>query len=291
VSLSISWSGLSRYEYCHHKHLRVTEGKALRSPWSSRDFLAGNVADRVQREWLRQPDPQPGQMVAMVPDMLDRWTNPDRGEEDFRPVRWKGDPREDRRKVQEFCTEVVSKLEPILLKWVTPFDFQPELRFETHIAVPYLDGRLVAVTLVGGIDIVVRLPSGEFVLFDLKATRQDSYIAKTLGQGIFYSLAWKHYWGVHPVRFGFIAPALDERLIWCDISEDDYTTMRSRIMKFATGMWSGEWSPKFDNEGCDFCEVRHACDKFAIHLTPDDRGRNQASFEQALEARRSGRTS
>ena len=289
MSLQISWSGLQRYELCHQKHLRYIEGKALRSPWSSRDFLAGNVADRVQREWLRLPDPQPGQMVAMVPDMLDRWSNPDREEPEFKPVKWKGDPREDRREVLAFCTEVVRKLEPILLKHVVPYDYQPELRFETHMAVPYLDGRLVAVKLVGGIDIVVRMPSGDFVLFDLKATKSDAYIAKTLGQGIFYDMAWKAYWGVHPIWFGFIAPALDEQLIVNIFSDHERAVMGSRIMQFATGMWSGEWDPKTDNEGCDFCEVRHACDKYAIHLAPDDKGRHQASFEQALEARRSGR--
>ena len=77
------------------------EKKALAKPFNSRDFLPGTVADRIQREWLRSNNPLPGQMVQMVPDMIERYTNPDRLEEDFRPVRWKGDPAADRRAVQD----------------------------------------------------------------------------------------------------------------------------------------------------------------------------------------------
>jgi len=291
MTLVISWSSLQRYEHCKQRQLRTMEGKRLVKPYQGRDFLAGNVADRVQREWLRSPDPQPGQMAEMVPDMLDRWSNPERGEEEANPVKWKGDPRKDRAEVQAFCTMVVTRLEPILLKWVVPFDYQPELRFATYISLPYFDERLVAVKLIGGIDIVVRLPDERFLLFDLKATKNDSYIAKTLGQGIFYDVAWSSYFGKgSPLRFGFIAPALDEPLIWCDISAEDRQVMFSRIQRFAEGMWNGDYAPKVDNEGCDYCDTKQACDKFRIHLSVDDKGRNQASFEQALEARRSART-
>ena len=264
--LSICWTALQRYEACHQRHLRTMEGKAIRKPYASRDFLAGNIADRVQRAWLHLPDPQPGQMAAMVPDMLDRWTNPDREDEEFQPIKWRGDPQVDRKEVQEFCTLVVTRLEPILLKWVVPFDYQPELRFEAWIGLPDLNGDTTPVRLVGAIDIVVRLPDGRFVLFDLKATKQESYMSKTLGQGIFYDVSWAHYWGEHPIRFGFIAPALEERLIWCDINEGDRAVMRSRIMRFAHGMMAGEWAPKADDEGCEHCDCKHVCDKYALHL-------------------------
>jgi hypothetical protein len=249
------------------------------------------VADRVQRAWLALPDPQPGQMAAMVPDMLDQWSNPERDNPEFQPVRWRGgDPQRDRAEVLEFCTLVVTRLEPILLKHVVPFDYQPELRFETWIGLPDPSGDIKPVRLVGGIDIVVRLPDDRFVLFDLKATKQDSYIGKTLGQGIFYDISWKHYWGEHPVRFGFIAPALDERLVWCDISEEDRTVMRSRIMRFAQGMWRGDWAPKADDDGCDYCDTKHVCDKYAAPSSVDEQGRHRVSFDQALAARRSART-
>lgn len=262
----------------------------MRKPFASRDFLAGNIADRVQREWLSLPDPQPGQMAAMVPDMLDRWTNPDRAEGDFQPVKWKGDPQKDRADVLEFCTLVVTRLEPILLKWVVPFDYQPELRFEAWVGLPNLEGENTPIRLIGGIDIVVRLPDGRFILFDLKATKQDSYIAKTLGQGIFYDISWKHYWGEHPIRFGFIAPALEERLVWCDINDQDRDVMRARIMRFAQGMWAGDWTPRADDDECTYCDCKHVCAKFDLHLTVDDQGHHRASFDQALEARRSART-
>jgi hypothetical protein len=286
MTLTLSWTGLKRYEECHQLHRRVASGQAL--PQNSRIFLPGSTADRVMRAWLDQDDPKPGQMVTMVPDYLDRLTNHSRGDEDFREhVKWRGDPRKDKRDIVEFVTAVVSKLEPILMKWVVPNDYAPELKFRTTIGLPYLDGRTVGVMLIGGIDIVVRLPDGRWVLFDLKATKERRYIDATLGQGIFYDIAWESYYGEGPpVAFGFIAPALDEPLIWIKISDEDRRVMLTRMEAMAHGMWRGDWTPKVDNEGCEFCPARHVCDKFVIHLVKDERGRHRASFEGTIQKRR-----
>jgi hypothetical protein len=288
VTLKISWSGLSRYEACHHHHLRVIEGKAIRRGFASRDFLAGNVADRTMREFLRAPDPKP-ELPDLVDEWFERFTDPALGEEDFRPVKWRRDPSTDRAEVKEFVLQLVDELRPVLDQWVLPYDYHPELRFEVVIGLPYLDGRTVGVKLIGGIDVVVRISEDPptFILFDLKATKHDSYIAKTLGQGVFYDVAWAPYWGAGPPkRFGFITPALTEKLIWADIDDDDRRVMRARIEAFAQGMWRGDWSPKVDNAGCEYCDTQHACDKFAVHIVTDSVGKRRASFEDAVKLRR-----
>jgi hypothetical protein len=250
-----------------------------------RDYLPGSIADRGMRWWL-SGDPKPGLLVPRVLEMYDRLTNPDLGDDEYRPFTWKGNPQEDQQKVRDFLVKVATELEPILLKWVVPYDYDPEHRFRVVVGLPYLDERTVAVTMIGGIDIVVRIPDGRFILFDLKATVNDSYIAQTLGQGIFYDVAWKFYWGEHPVKFGFIAPALEDKLIWVDITPDDRRLMMDRIVRFAQGMWRGEWEPKEDNNGCQWCEAKNVCDKFAMHLTIDDQGKRRAAFENAVQTRR-----
>jgi PD-(D/E)XK nuclease superfamily protein len=286
MTLLLSWSGLKRYEACHQLHLRTI--KKQTTPPNARVFLAGACADLVQREWLNQEDPKPGQMVTAIPDVLDRLTNSERNFEDYRShIRWRVDRATDLRDISGFVKLVVTKLEPILLKHVVPYDYEPELKFRTTLGIPYLDDKPVGVLLLGGIDIVVRLPDGRFVLYDLKATKERRYIDSTLGQGIFYDIAWASYFGEgYPAMFGFIAPALDDPLIWVKVSDEDRQVMFSRITAFAHGMWRGDWKPKTDDAGCNFCEAKHACDKFAVHLKLDEVGRHRASFEQTVTRRR-----
>lgn len=299
--LLISWSGLRRWEECRHKHLRYIQGKVSRT-MDGRIFLPGTVADRVMREWLASPDPQPGQMEDAVEAMMERFANP-QNEDDrktARVIKWRGDPREDRAKVTEFVRDTVVKLEPILLEYVIPHDYEEELSFRTTIGIPYLDGRTVGVTLLGGIDIVTRLRDaiaidagrtlfapGEFVLYDLKATSDEKYVSKVVGQAIFYDIAFGHWWGDprQPRAFGFISPATNERLIWVKIDDAARRAMMERIIRFAHGMWRGEWEPKVSNTGCSYCECKHACDKFALHTKPGEEGRRRASFETAASRR------
>jgi hypothetical protein len=295
----VSWSGLKRYEGCHQQHYRSSiQRKSL--PVNSRVFLPGTAADRIMREWLNSPDPRPGQMVEAIDPMLDRLTKPELADEDFRKVQWKGNAAADRAGVREFVRLVLTELEPMLLQWVVPHDYQPELRFATTVHVPYLDGKPAPITLTGGIDIVVRLrhdvPSrglsaGEFVLFDLKATKDSAYIDATLGQGIFYDIAFGHWWGdvTEPKSFGFIVPAIDEKMVWTGITDYDRRVMVSRIVKMAQSMWAEHFEPKVDDDGCQWCEVRHVCDKFAVPISKDAAGKNRASFELAAQMREAAR--
>lgn len=244
------------------------------------------------REWLESSDPQPGQMIQMVDEVFIKLTAPrteeERVDRDARPVRWRGNPNEDRVRVREFVTEVVRDLEPVLLEHVIPYRYQPELKFSTTIGVPFLDGRLTGVSLIGGIDIVTCDDADNFHNYDLKATKDATYIDKVLGQAVFYDIAFGHWIGdtSQPRSFGFIFPACKEKLRRVEITDDDRRAMMARIIRMAHGMWRKEWDPKKDDAGCQVCEVRHACDKWKLDIQPDASGRNRVSFMEAANRRR-----
>lgn len=264
-----------------------------------RVFLPGTVADRVMRAWLDSPDPQAGQMEQMVPEYLDRFSQPPaEGVADepdrYKIIKWRGNPRRDKALVRNFVVEVVRDLEPILLKYVVPHEYEPEVKFRVSIAIPYLDGRLTQVDLIGGIDIVSRLlypewdlAKGDWVLYDLKATKDPAYIGKVIGQGIFYDIALGHWIGdvSQPKRFGFIAPAIPERVVWTQITDEDRRHMMTRIISFAQGQWRKDWDPKESDVGCKYCEVHHACSKWAVEVDRDAAGRNRTSFQKAAQRR------
>lgn len=263
--LTLSWSRLKQYEDCPQSVLRSMQGK--RTPVKDgRMFLQGTVADRIMREWLEQEDPKPGGML----ELLDKHLEQHAFNSDEYKIRWKGDPREDYAKVRKFVTEVVTNLEPILFDKVIPHGYEPELRFKTTVGVPYLDGRPVAIDLVGGIDITtMTLPEGpdsEYAIWDLKATANDAYVrGATLGQIYFYSIAIKSMFGKYPKEAGFITPACKEKVVTVDVTQAEIQKMMSRIIAYCHGVWRKEWQPKdkIDSQ-CDRCDVQHACDLFKL---------------------------
>lgn len=295
MTLTVSWTALRRYEECHQRQYRTMRGEITKQPFK-RSYLPGSIVDLVEREWLNQIDPQPGGMAKIAPDVIDRLTNPDRNDEAFEPFSWKGNPREDRANITDFVFECIKVLEPVLQRLVLPHEFEPEVKFRTVIGVPYLDGQIVGIILRGGIDIVTRLAfddlghkKGDFVNYDLKATVNDSYIATTLGQGTFYDLSWHAFYGQRPSAFGFIAPALEQNLWWSNIDDDERRVMMERIIAMAHGMWRGDWDPKIDDEGCQYCEARHACPKYTQHLVTDAMGKRRINFDESLRARTAAR--
>jgi hypothetical protein len=189
-------------------------------------------------------------------------------------------------------------MEPILVAHVLPYDYHPELKFRATIYIPDPWGKLSPLDLIGGIDIATRFEPpgvstefGRFRNYDLKATTNTSYIQQTLGQAIFYDVAFGHWIGDkrQPEGFGFIAPALPELVYWANITDDDRRAMLARIIKAANGMWLKKWEPKEDDSGCNYCDVKHVCDKFAIVSQTDAQGRNRASFGRS-GATRTART-
>jgi len=265
--IRISWTQLSNHEYCKQKAVLIRQHK--KSPTDNvRNFFHGTVCDRVMRAWLSEPDPTPGAMPGMVEDFIDLCAEELRAEESG-VVLWKS--RTDRAEMTEFCKTLVTRLEPMLVKWVLPFDYEPEYRFQVPIRVPYLDGTPAEIELVGGIDVLVRLPAygsasdlPRWQAYDLKATANPDYVRKTLAQGIFYDLAILAGFGRAPDEFTFLLPMVEDRqFVAAGVTDADRRSMLARIVAVAHDRWRGDDAPKLDAAGCSWCPVRGACRKFS----------------------------
>lgn len=272
--IKISWSQLQNHELC--KHRAMLQRRGGRSPVTDiRNFFHGTVCDRTMRWWLESDDPLPGQMADMVEEFIDRCLT-EAEENGEGVVRWKS--RTDRDEMTKQCRFIMRRLEPMLLKLVIPYEYQPEMRFKVPIRIPYLDGSPAEVDLVGGIDIAVRRPAERWFAYDLKATANPDYIRKTLAQGIFYDIAMLAMFGKSPEHFAFLQPAVvDNPIVVAKVSDEDRASMLARITRVAHDRWRGDDAPKKDNEGCSYCPVRFACSKFTVKATvfTPKRGRGQ----------------
>jgi hypothetical protein len=212
------------------------------------------------RAWLSQDSPQPGQMAAMVDEVLEA-AERDAPAEGDGVVRWKtaGDKAETR----EWCRELVIRLEPILLELAVPIEYQPAVRFSAPLVLPHPEGGQRQIQLIGEIDLLTRDAVGGWRVWDLKGTRDPSYWRKVVGQLLFYEVAVRLMHGDWPVQSGLIQPMIDQRVLTFEFSETDRRDMMYRMSKVATDIWRGALGPKADMAGCDRCDVRHACPKFA----------------------------
>ena len=261
MPLTISWSALKSHEECRQKHFLQQTGH--RSPGRDlRGFFHGTVADRVMRAWLDQESPELGAMPGMVIDMIDKCLVEAKDTEDG-VVRWKG--REDRGILTEYVVELVTRLEPWLVANVLPYDYQPEHRFRVPVRIPYLDGTPVVITLIGGIDILVRENEAENVwaAYDLKATKNDQYVKQVLGQGIFYDLAIRAAWGKSPRTFAFVQPMCKEAIVKVAITDDDRRSLMARIQRMAHSMWRKDFDVRGDTKPCGQCPVSYGCSRFS----------------------------
>lgn len=260
--LKISWSGLQAHELCKHKAQLYRDKK--KSPATNlRPFFHGIVADRIMRRWLEADEQRPGQMLAWVSEMVQVCLDRAKEEGDGL-VKWKGVA--DRSLMTEWVERLVVRLEPFLLQSVVPFDYEPEYRFRVPIRIPDLFGELAEIDLVGGMDIIVREclgPPEVWAAYDLKATENPDYLRKTLGQGVFYSLAHFAKVGIPFRTFAFVQPMVESNPVaYVDVTDADLRSMMSRIVKMAHDVWRGDTEPKASADGCAYCPVKHACLKF-----------------------------
>lgn len=228
-----------------------------------RNFFHGVVADRCMRRWLDSDNPVAGEMVSWVDEMVELCLEESRSRGDG-VVRWRD--LGDRARVTEWVRVLLERLEPFLLQNVIPYEYQPEFRFRVTIRIPDLNGELTEVDLVGGMDILVRESSGPPAVwagYDLKATENPDYLRKTLGQGIFYSLAQLALTGEKFRTFAFLQPMVEDNPVaHVKITDDDLQSMLARVVKMSHDIWRGDIAPKSDSEGCSMCFVKHACEKF-----------------------------
>ncbi len=264
--LRISWSQLQAFELCAQK-AKLLRQRRRSSVADVRSFFHGQVADRVMRSWLSEPDPQPGAMPDMVEPMIERCLA-ERAEEGEGVVRWRSGT--DRSEMAGYCRELLRRLEPYLVRDVLPFNYEPEHRFRVPLRIPYLDGSPAEVELIGGIDVLVQHPARAvgydptWAVYDLKATDNPDYIRKTLGQGIFYDIAVLAAFGRSPIEVGFWQPMVVEQpYVSAQVSDNDRRSMLARVVSVAHGRWRGEEEPRSDAEHCSYCPVKAACRKFS----------------------------
>lgn len=258
TQLSLSWSQLRNWEECKQKHHLMKSGH--RSPAQDiRGYFHGTVVDRVMRDWLSADGLVAGEMVTRVEDIMEREEQAALDSGDG-VVRWKH--REDRAEVLAFCRELVFRLEPILNEFVLPFEYEPAKRFKTVLEIPYLDGRPVPIFLIGEMDLLVRNQSGDFLVWDLKGTKDDNYWRKTIGQLVFYDLSTFAMFGQYSNGGGLIQPMCKQQVLPMTVSTQQRAEMMQRIVAMAHALWRKDYALRDDIKLCGYCPVRHACPRF-----------------------------
>jgi PD-(D/E)XK nuclease superfamily len=220
-----------------------------------RVFFRGNVADRAMRRWLQQDDPQPGQMAAWIDEVLAD-TEQEVISEGDGIVRWRS--ATDRHEVREWCLALVQRLEPILYRIVVPLDYEPAKRFKAPIKVQCPHGNMCQVLLTGEFDVLTRDSGGDFRVWDLKATEDNSYWRKTAGQLVTYDLACRLLYGKFPVRTGLIQPMCTQPVLEFAWTDEHRRVLASRISATALEIWGKQCKPRPGHQ-CYDCNVKHAC--------------------------------
>jgi hypothetical protein len=279
--LRVSWSALKRWEACHQRQKLYAEGKRSRI-YDGRAFLPGTLADRCMRRWLEagledRANLQPGGMLEYLEEEWATHTGP---QAEY-PIRWRGDPRQDKREVIYAISDALRKLEPILMDKVLPYDYRPEYRFVSVVGIPGTTEmeETVQIEIIGAVDVAVCMGPGRYGLYDLKLTRSDDYIRSTLAQLTFYDLAFHGWIGHQPTEHQFWAPLTQEVIIGTDITAAERAAMVSRIIQYAHGVWLGNWTLTTNkDQECFHCPVKHACPRFVPRISVDQQGRNRIAF-------------
>jgi hypothetical protein len=249
--LRLSWSKIRSHDECPAIYdLRRASKSSIKN---IRSYVHGTVVDVAMRRWLSMPDPPHGWMPAHIDAIFTECT--EHSDEGY--VGWKG--VNDRNDTREFCRELVNRLEPILVKYCLPFDWEPAKRFSVPVTIPYLDGSPREVILNGELDLRVRDARRRVGIWDLKGTRDNYYYKKVLGQITFYALVEKLMTGEFPYVTGLFQPMCDVQVLPLVVDADAVRQMAGRIERTAHDIWAGKLQPKPDDKGCFGCDVKFCC--------------------------------
>ncbi len=255
--LKISWSQLRAHSECKQKAFLYREGH--RGPGQDlRGYYHGMVVDTAMRAWLADPDRHPGQMADRIDAVIDQGIADARAAGDG-VVRWKS--ATDRHDMRDFCVELVTRLEPMLERFVLPYPYDCAYRFSVDATVPYLDGTPTVITLVGEMDLFVH-PGDTHVIWDLKGTKDNAYWRKVIGQLVFYDIAALSLTGQPPHYVGLIQPMCEQRTLTFTVSDDDRRVMWARVLSVANDRWHQDHACKTDTTNCTWCDVKHACARY-----------------------------
>lgn len=256
----ISWSALQRFEQCKQKQHLVSQGLSMPGK-NVRNFLAGNVLDAIQKDWLENPVTN---MVDMVDEYMEKAITKSTEKD---TITWRN--KNDKSTIKKFCKSSAVALQPILEARVLPYDYEPAKWFYVPVKIKNpKTGQVEEIVLRGELDLLVRETDGEFVVWDLKGTSNNDYWRTSLGQLVFYDLVILSLFGKSPKKVGFIQPACDEQVKEFTIDNSMRADLWGRINSMMVDVWDGNFVPKEDNTGCNFCEVQHCCKKFAKPVFP-----------------------
>lgn len=256
VTLRVSWSSLKVHDECKQKSFRQRTGNRA-SMADRRVFFPGNVTDRVVRDWLLE-GPEPGSMPSMVERIMDREFQV--AHDEGGKILWKN--KDDRADVLRDCTTAVTKIEPLLVKYVLPFDYQADYSFRAPLEVPHPNGGYERITLIGKMDIIVRDGDGRYSVFDVKHTKDNGYWRKTIGQLSFYDFAVQIMFE-QPTRItALFQPLCDEIVMPMQSSDQSRGELMQRVAGMARDIWTDDNTPRSDTKFCFNCDVKHVCSKF-----------------------------
>jgi len=256
--LWISWSSLRTHSECKQKgHLHRQKKRASLN--DVRNFFPGTITDRVVRDWLEDdPTEKQGAMPSMVDAVMER--EEQNIAEGRGVLKWRD--ATDKARVREECITAVTKIEPVLNKFVVPFDYKADYSFKVPMAVPHPAGGTEKILLTGFMDIYVQDHDGNYWVFDVKHTKDNGYWRKTRGQLTFYDLAVFIEQGKQTKGTALFQPLCSEPVKGFRISEESKSQMIGRISEMAWDIWSEDHTPRSDTSMCGFCDVKHACSKF-----------------------------
>jgi len=252
--LRISWSAIRAHGECHERSFLLREGKRAKVS-NIRNFAAGSCVDAIMREWLNNPLHPAGGMAAMVEELLNRTIEAEKAKGNV--VIWRN--AQDRDDVKKFCTELVSRLEPILEKHVLPHTYKHGFWFKVPMNLEY-QGEVRPILLTGEMDLIV--DNNGTVVWDLKGTADDQYWRKVIAQLTFYDLAVWFSSGIKTRHVGLIQPMCTERILAFEVTDAARADLMTRIQRYAFDVWAGERTCTEDTSKCHWCDVRHACSRF-----------------------------
>lgn len=271
--IRLSWSGLRTHEECRQRGYLTRMGNRATLA-DTRGYFPGKVTDRVVRNWLLD---DPMNNIGAMPDMVSSVMESERAEiaaGEQGVLRWK--QVGDKAIIEAECIDAVTKIEPLLLREVVPFDYDADFHFEAPVEMRLRGGQRALILLNGYMDIIVRDDKGQFRVWDVKHTRDNDYWRKTVGQLGFYDLAVELKFGQPTVMTGLLQPLCEERVKPYYPSADSRSQLLQRIQAMAYDVKNEVKTPRPDASMCGYCDVKHACSKFEPVM--DSRGRKKVPF-------------
>lgn len=223
------------------------------------------------RKWLEAGDFD----VPIEHYLPEVWENNTGSDAQYR-IKWK--TPQDKQEVVDLVRQVLARLEVKLRADVLPYRYEPELRFTSSVGVPAPNGETIFVEMYGAIDIAVLYPDDTVGVFDLKVSKDSSYIRSCVDQLVFYDLCLRNWLGVKPVKHGFYAPLLTDPYVGLDVTDEDRARVVSDVTTFAHTVWGNTWALTENRNHCFNCEVKHACPRFRSPLSVEQQNANLRAF-------------